>query len=245
MKRNNVIAGLLLAVISLLMAACSGSKQPGSATATVDANAIYTQAAQTVEAGQALTQAVQPTNTETPTAAAATATLDPTMAAAFTATANAVLQPANTTPAANTTPLAAGTGTPTVMPTAIKLVTATSAVVAPPPASKGDKAILTAQSPSDGTSMPKSASFDMHLTLKNTGTTTWSTAYRLVYFAGERMASPSDFNMPHEVKPGDSVTLVFTLTAPDTSGEKTIIWVMQNADGANFYPVYLKLTVAQ
>lgn len=245
MQKKYWIAGLLLTAISLVMVACSGSNQPANSTATVDANAIYTQAAETVQAEMSLTEAAQPTATETPTVAP-TSTIDPTQAAAFTATTNAVLQPAsNTTPAAQTTPGAAGTGTPTGQPTAYKLPTATSAVVATSAPSTGDKATLTAQAPADGTNMPKSASFDMHLTLKNTGTTTWTTAYRLAFFAGERMNSPADFNLPHDVKPGESVTLVFTLTAPDSAGEKTIIWVMQNADGANFYPVYLKLNVTE
>ena len=242
MKKNNLVAGIILTAISLLLVACSGSNQPSAPTATVDANAIYTQAAETVQAGMALTEAAQPTATATPTFTP-TNTMDPTSAAAFTATANAVLQPANTTPAAQTTPAAGGTVTPVGSPTVFRLVTATLAVVTTPAASTGDKAMLTAQSPQDNSAMPKSASFDMHLTLKNTGTTTWTTGYKLAFFAGERMGSPTDFNMPHDIKPGDSATLVFTLTAPDSIGEKTIIWVMQNADGANFYPVYLKLNV--
>lgn len=238
MKVKNLVAGLTLTAISLLMVACSGNKA-ASSTPTVDANMIYTQAAQTVAADMALTEAVQPTETATPTVAP-TSTVDPTMAAAFTATANAVTSPittpagTSTTPNANTTP-AAGLST---TPTAFKLATATQAsAAASSSSSSADQATLVKQFPEDGQTMPTNAGFDMHLTLKNTGTTTWTTAYKLVYFAGERMGSPADLNMPHSVAPGESVTLVFSLEAPDSAGSKTIIWVMQNADGKNFYPL--------
>lgn len=242
MTKKNIIAGLILLVAgSLLIAACSGGQPPAAATATVDANAIYTQAAETVQAGMSQTQASQPTATIAPPTAEPTNTMDPAMAAGLTATANAVLQPGNTTPAAGQTPVAGATLAATA--TVVKLPTATSAVVAPPPASKGDKAELVDQSPKDGYSIQKKSSFDMTLVVKNAGTNTWNTNYKLAFFAGERMDSPQDFNMPRDVKPGETVKLVFTLKAPDSTGEKTIIWVMQNADGANFYPIYLKLNV--
>jgi hypothetical protein len=170
--------------------------------------------------------------------------MDPNTAAMMTSTAKAVLQPGNTTPAAQLTPAKAGTLVTTPLATsAIKIPTATSAAVAPPPSTKGDKAQVADQLPKDGSTMPKNASFDMHLFIKNTGTTTWTTAYKLVFYAGDQMGSPVDFNMPNEVKPGETVKLLFTMTAPDSTGAKQTIWAMQNADGVNFYTVFLKLTV--
>lgn len=249
MKKKNSVAGILLLVVSsLLIAACGSQPQAVPTTTTVDANMIYTQAAETVQAGINQTQAAQPTTAATATIAP-TNTLDPAAAAAFTATANAVLNPVKTTPAATNaagTPAAGKTpgvtAAPTTLATAVKLATATSAVVAPP-ASKGDKAELVDQSPKDGTSLPKAASFDMTFVLKNTGTTTWTTDYKLVFYAGERLGSPADFNMPNEVKPGGIVRLVFTLTAPDNKADTVTQWAVRNADGTNFYPIYLKLSV--
>lgn len=250
MTMRKTITGLQILVAgSLFLTACSG--QPGNAsTPTAGAEAIYTQAAQTVEANLALTAQVMPTETATPTVAP-TETTDPAVIAGLTATAQAAAAPVTPTVAANVTGTpaagqtpAAGTTTPgaTLPAGAVGVPTATQAAGAPVKTSP-DKAELIDQSPKDGAKIQKNASFDMTLVMKNSGTSTWTTAYSLVFFAGDRMNSPADYLMPKEVKPGDTVTLRFTLTAPDSSGDKTIVWAMRNADGANFYPLYLKLTV--
>ena len=242
MTKKNILAGLIILVVgSLLMSACSG-QQGTPETPTVDANLIYTQAAETVQASVAQTNAAkppEPTATET-LAPAPTNTMDPNMAAGMTATANAVLQPGNNP----TATVVAGTGaTATAQPPVTSLPTATSAVVAKPPTSTGDKAELVGQDPADGSSVGKGDIVTTTLVIQNVGTTTWTTAYKLVYYAGDRMSSPYDLNMPHQVKPGESAKLVFQLKAPDSSGKKQIIWVMQNPDAANFYSLYLELNV--
>lgn len=245
MTQKQTLTGLIILVAaSLLIAGCSGapSAQP---TATVDTNVIVTQAAQTVQAGMALTEAAKPTIAPTNTPAP-TNTMDPVMAVGLTQTAQAVLQPgagAQTTPG---TPAAQPTvaGQPTAAKTpVIALPTATTAAVAPAPKSTGDKAELAGQSPADGSTVQKSASFDAAIVLKNTGTTTWTTGYQLVFYAGDKMGSPNGFNMPHEVKPGETVRLEFTMTASDSEGKKRTIWAVQNADGVNFYSLWLDINV--
>ncbi len=89
MTKKNILAGLILLVAgSLLIAACTPQQTPTTAP-TIDANMIYTQAAETVQAGLAQTP-VPPTSAPTETVAAATATMDPNMALALTATAQSV-----------------------------------------------------------------------------------------------------------------------------------------------------------
>lgn len=244
MTKQKVLAGFTILVIGTLLLTACGGPQATPAVPTVDANAIYTQAAQTVEANMAQNPAVvQPTETAAPTAAP-TNTMDPTNVFAMTATMKAVQPGSATTPDGSQTP-AAGQPTATKATTKLTLPTATKAVVAAPPKTTGDKAELNSQSPKDGFKIQKNASFDMHIVLKNTGTTTWSTKYTLVFYAGDQMGSPSDFNMPNEVKPGEMVTLVFTMTAPDSTGKKKTIWAMRNADGANFYDMWLDSEVTE
>lgn len=245
MTKKHILAGLIILVIgSLLMAGCSGAQNTPAAS-TVDANVIYTQAAQTVQAGIAQTDVANPTATFTATVQP-TKTMDPVMAAGLTQTAQAVLQPGKTTVTA-TGAAGAGTGTTTKTPIAtlkpVTQATATQAVVAQQPKSTGDKAELVSQDPGDGYSAGANDYITMTLVIKNTGTTTWSTGYTLVYYAGERMDSPADFNMPKDVPPGDTVSLVFALKAPSNAGNYQIIWSMRNADGTNFYPIYFKLNV--
>lgn len=231
-KKHTLVGLITLAVASLLIVACSGP-QSTPEIPTVDANAIYTQAAETVQAGYALTEAAKPT-TEPTNTPEPTNTMEPDMSTGLTATADAVMQPvAGDATAQPTQPVT----TPVILPTA------TSAVVAPPPQATGDKAELTGQSPSDGVTLQKNESFTMTLVLKNVGTTTWSTAYTLVFFAGDKMGSPNDFNMPHEVKPGETVRLIFDMKASDTTGKKRTIWALRNADGVNFYDLWLEANV--
>ncbi len=239
MTKKKLLAGLiLLAVGSLLIAACS-AKQPTTTAPTIDANAIYTQAAQTVQAGLAQTEVVQPTAPATETVQP-TSTIDANMAAALTSTAQSVLPGG-----ANANATATGQATVSATKTLVGLPTATKAVVSQPPkANSGDQASLFAQDPPDGATAGKNDIITVRLTLKNTGTTTWTKGkYALVYYAGDRMGSPYDIQMTKDVKPGDTIQMIFTLTAPDSAGTKKIIWVVRNADGANFYSLWLELKV--
>jgi hypothetical protein len=246
MTKKNIYAGLtFLIACSLLMAACSPQATPAAAP-TIDANMIYTQAAQTVQAGLAETPVVEPTTAPTDTPVP-TATVDPDIALAMTATAQSVQpQPGNGNTNGTATATTAAGAQNSANPTATQalvLPTATSAVVAPPPKSTGDKGQLISQIPGDGSSLQKSASFDVELTFKNTGTTTWTKKYSLTFFTGDRMGSPNDVVMTKEVKPGDTITLKFTMKASTTAGTKHTIWVLRNADGVNFYSLWLDTEV--
>lgn len=220
MYKKNVPAGLsILLIAAFVLAACSGPATP--VAPTLDAEAIYTQAAATVAANLAATQAAQPTatNTVVPTA---TNTLAPTATQAAT----------STTPQAT----AAQPGALTPVPTATK--------AAPPPQpATGDKAEYLDQSPKDGTTITKNSEFAMKFVVKNTGTTTWTPKYNLRFYAGERLNSPTDLNMPRDVKPGETVELAFNLKAPDKTGKTNTVWVLSNADGRNFYSIYLNIEI--
>ena len=243
MINKHIHTGLLILVAaSLLMAACSTPQATPSAAPTVDANAIYTQAAQTVQAGQAQTQAAKPP-TQAPTQAAATptVTMDPNMAAGLTATAKAVLGPgAASGPTATLQP---GAPTPTQGKiTPLVLPTATKAVVQPP-ASTGDKCEWVFNSPADNTSIPRNSSFDASIRVKNIGTTTWDNRYALRYYAGDKMGAPSDFVVQHAVKPNEAYDFNFPMKAPDSTGKKEVLLVVQNPDGRNMCFINMPLNI--
>jgi hypothetical protein len=237
-KLKSVGATILLAG-SLLLAACNSPAASPDAP-TLDANAVYTQAAQTVQAGVAATDAARPTATITETPAP-TNTLDPTVDAALTSTAQAVNQPPTADPNAQA---GVGTETPTQQITPLIQATATTAGGAPP-VSSGDAAEWVSQSPTDGTKIQQNATWDMKIVVKNTGTTTWNSKYALKFYAGDRMESPSDFYIQGEVKPNELYTFLFTMKAPDSTGDKQTNWVIQNADGRNFYAMYLQVEVIE
>lgn len=247
MTKQHTLAGFCILVLcSLILTACGGRGTP--ATATVDPNLIVTEAFQTVQAGQALTQAVAPTATQTATVEP-TATMDPTMAAGMTATSQAVvnpLSPTNTTvvltPGVGTTPGAVTTPglntTPQVVPTA------TRGAAAPPPATNsGDKCEWVSNSPADNSALKRNASYDATIVVKNSGTTSWDTKYALRFFGGERMAIPSDFYVQREVKPGENYSFIFTITMPNTNGKKEALMVVQNGEGSTMCWINLPIEV--
>ena len=168
MTKKNTLAGLILLVAgSLLIAACTPQQTPTTAP-TIDANMIYTQAAETVQAGLAQTP-VPPTSAPTETVAAATATMDQNMALALTATAQSV-QPggATATLGANQPSATPGTGAAGAKATATKTTApvATKAVVVSQPKTTGDKAELIGQDPGDGSKITRTHEFNVHLTFK-------------------------------------------------------------------------------
>jgi hypothetical protein len=230
----------ILAATSLLMVACSAQEQP-TAAPTIDANLIYTQAAQTVQAEIDQTEAAKPVETSTPTPAP-TFTMDPNTAAGLTATAKAVLQPGAATPTGQAQSVATATGqaTPLVLPTATPGV-----IVQKTQAPTGDKCEWVANSPADNSSIPINASFDAVIKVKNSGTTTWDQRYALRYYAGERMGVPSDYFVTREVKPNETFEFAFPMKAPGTTGDKEVLMVIQNPDARNMCFINLPLKITE
>jgi hypothetical protein len=86
----------------------------------------------------------------------------------------------------------------------------------------------------DQSYIEKGAAFTKTWRLQNSGDSTWTTAYRLVFERDERMGSPEFVSMPKEVKPGEVVDISVEFTAPDTPGEYRSTWMLQNDQGVKF-----------
>ena len=240
MTKKNLLSGLLILLISsMLLGACSPQAATTTA-ATIDPQAIYTQAALTVQAGVQLTKAANPpTSTPEPTAAPQVVpTMDPNIAAALTSTASAVTQPNNTT-----NPV----GNPTATLAALIIPSATKPVVVnqPPAANTGDKCQWVSNDPADNAMVSKNVKFSTYIKVKNTGTSTWNNTYSLRYFSGERFNAPSDYQVQGSVKPNDSYQFSFELTAPASIGKKELFMVVQAPDGRNLCVINLPLEVTE
>lgn len=176
-----------------------------AATPTVDANTIITQAAQTA--------AVQLTLT----AAAAPATAAPT------------------NPPLPTDTLAAPVEQPTPPPADTPVPAPTVAPTNPPSANTQDGGSFVEDvTIPDGTGAAPGVKFDKIWRIKNTGKTTWDAAYALVPIDGDHMGSPDSIPMPKDVRPGDTVDITVTLTAPTKPGVYQTFFRMRNASGQFF-----------
>jgi hypothetical protein len=222
----------IVIILSLVLAACSAN-QTSTVAPTLDTKLVYTQAAQTVEAGIQMTQAARPPATATPEP---TATLEPTATQSAPADATATQALPAGDPAA---PAATPTTQENMLPTATTAAAAGGGAAQP----SGDKCEWVDQSPKDGSLVKKNASWDMTIVIRNAGTTTWDKTYALKFWGGDRLGSPGDFFVVNEVKPGEMYRFLFTMKAPDSIGKKQANWVVQTGNGVNFCPLFLEVEV--
>lgn len=100
----------------------------------------------------------------------------------------------------------------------------------------------------DGTGAAPGVVFDKTWRIKNTGVTTWTTAYSLVWLDGDKMSGPENIPMPKEVRPGETVDITARLTAPQKAGSYQTFYRLRNANGQYFRldgsgDLWVKITV--
>ena len=168
-------------------------------------------------------------------------------------TASAIAQPtATSTPVPSSTPTltpcATVTGLPTMAPqsnTSYTGQTGSSSVAS------GDIATFVSDvTIPDGTSMDPGEEFTKTWELQNSGTTTWTSSYELVFYSGKAMSGPSSQQLTDEdVAPGATLYVSVDLTAPSAEGDYVGYWILRNASGENFgigsygNPFYVEITV--
>ena len=88
----------------------------------------------------------------------------------------------------------------------------------------------------DGTTFTPGSTFTKTWLFINTGTTTWTTGYKLVYVDGVNAAKNNalSVNLPNEVKPGASVEISLDFVAPSSNGTYTSWWQLYSANGVLF-----------
>lgn len=134
------------------------------------------------------------------------------------------------TPLATNTPVSLATATPT----ATSAPGATSAAPAPPPVTRCDwVGFVSDITVPDGSSFLPSTPFTKTWRLKNIGTCTWTTAYKLVFHQGDAMGGTA-INLPANVAPGQTIDLSLNLVAPPAAGHYRGYWMLQNAAGVKF-----------
>ncbi len=190
-----LVAVLGIAGIVVLILAFRGSNNQED-----DVNAIYTNAALTVEAQQLTLLASQPTATVTPFA-----TLTPFVT--NTVLASATLPPLSAF-ATNTQAASVATGCDNSV--------WISDVTFP------DNTVVT-----PGQAMTKTWK------VQNTGTCTWSTAYKITYVAGNAMGGTATA-ISQAVSPGQSIDISVAMVAPTAAGDSAGTWRLANDKSVAF-----------
>ena len=88
----------------------------------------------------------------------------------------------------------------------------------------------------DNTIMRAGASFTKTWRLRNTGTCTWSTSYKLVRDSGAALGGPVSVKVPRAVARNSPVDISVQLVAPSTRGTYTGYWQLADAGNRRFGP---------
>jgi hypothetical protein len=140
------------------------------------------------------------------------------------------------------TALAMPTATPTLTPTA----TATLAPITPTflePFSTATKSLIPGTGDNakfdqditipDGSIIKPGESFNKTWSLINSGTTTWTTDYQLVYVFGPQ-ATVMSVNLTKSVAPGEVIQITVPFVAPTVNGSYVSWWQMYSSTGYFF-----------
>lgn len=128
------------------------------------------------------------------------------------------------------------TATPIILPTTLRY--ASSATAAPSGISSGglkDAAVWVSFSPVTNTTVLPGQVFYLTIELNNTGTTTWSTDYDLVFYNGTQLAYSSSYPLSYAVGTGSDYTTSMYMIAPSTTGTYTSNWYLADAYGTPFF----------
>lgn len=104
--------------------------------------------------------------------------------------------------------------------------------VTPVPGACTDRATFVADvTVPDGTTFAPNATFTKTWRVRNSGTCTWTTAYKAIYQSGEKFGSIESVNFSKSVGPGQSLDITVNMTAPAASGTYRGYWILKNASG--------------
>jgi len=139
------------------------------------------------------------------------------------------------------------TSTMPVLPTQAPLATNTplpaSTAVLPPTATPlpCNQAIMISETIVDGTSYNINTTFNKSWRIKNVGTCTWNTNYKIAFMSGDSMSGPSSQKFNASVAPGGTIDLILPLKSPGTAGSYTGYWGLY--DDSNIYFGKLWVTI--
>jgi photosystem II stability/assembly factor-like uncharacterized protein len=140
--------------------------------------------------------------------------------------------------------------------TALPPLTPTATPITPPPPTPGpagcDRATFVSDvTVQDGTTFAPGEAFTKTWRLKNSGSCTWTTAYKLVYYSGEQMSAPTTVNLPWGAVRDQTVDISVNMVAPTGPGQYRGFWILANASGQFFGiganasdPIWVSINVA-
>ena len=105
----------------------------------------------------------------------------------------------------------------------------------------------------DNTQVTAGQSFVKTWKIKNSGTCTWGTGYKIIFSSGDQMSGQPQ-PLPLPVAPGQEIEISVNFIAPTKLGSYSSAWTLENASGRLFFgsniqgtvhakPLYVKIVV--
>ena len=133
------------------------------------------------------------------------------------------------------TPLPATATATALPPTATSIPpTAVPPTATPVPIPCNAASFVTDVTIPDGSSMIAGASFVKTWRVRNVGSCTWGSGYKLVFLNGNSMGSAGSAALPSSVYPGQTVDISVPMVVPSNTGTFTGNWMLRAANGAQF-----------
>lgn len=86
----------------------------------------------------------------------------------------------------------------------------------------------------DGSYVAPGTAFTKTWRIRNNGSVTWNTNYKLIFVSGTQMNAPGWIALPHNVAPGQTIDLTLNMTAPASSGSYRASFKLQSDSGEIF-----------
>lgn len=99
-----------------------------------------------------------------------------------------------------------------------------------------DATTLAGETIPDDTKFLPGTAFSKTWRLMNSGTSTWSTEYKLVFAQGDQMGANNEYRFNVPVEPGKIIDITIQMKAPDTAGSYKGFWKIKNPNGTVFGP---------
>lgn len=211
---NNIFLWVLVGLLVLSGIIALVSAFSGGDNGEDEVNAVYTNAAATLEAQQLTLEASAPSAT-------------PTMI--------------TSTPTITVTPLASPTLFPTIASSGG--TTGGTGGTGSGAVGCSNSEFVTDVTVPDDTAMTPGQTFTKTWKLQNTGTCAWTTAYKVSFVSGNAMGGAAT-PLTVAVQPGQSGDISVSMTAPATAGDAIGYWILTNDSGQNFgTSFYVKIKV--
>jgi hypothetical protein len=218
-----MFSGLIMLVLSIVLAACGNS---GSPTPTGDP---IEQAMQTLQAQatQQYFQTVVAQLSATPPLIENTPTLNPT---------NINQVPVESTPTKEAPTATATQIPPTATQPAPTAIPPTPTRIPPTPTPIPCYQVKFVQDITipDGTKIVAGNTFTKTWRIRNSGSCTWDTRFDIAFVSGTQLTSGTVWDLTKEVKPGETVDISINMTAPATVGSYQANFQMVNPNGVRF-----------